>query len=356
MPKPLKVEDVTTENVREICVLRADKIQVGREIECGVLLDNPAVSRIHGAFLPLRNHWFYKDFGSTNGSWVNEAQIPPGTMRIVRPGDYVQLADVVLRLTPLNPEPEQIDPFSKAYDFWSLIVFADGDDIRDEFPIPKFGKALIVGGKEGDLQFPEELEGHVQENPSIVFERRKDAVYVFRVDTKKEALLNGLEITQSQKLKDGDKVVTGPFSILFNCPSASASEESKQEPRREQVKVHEQLLPVEQGSDIRGWDDMAVEGEQPLLNIPTRKTPVSQGFGSTSDENGTTIVAPSQSFYSKLTHEERPTEIVSSEEYRSAYADSMPVIQKPSLFRPLMFLFAGLCAFMLMAVAAFFLR
>ena len=366
MPKPLKVEDVTNENVRELCVLRADKVQIGRELECGVLLESAAVSRIHGAFIPLGNYWFYKDNGSTNGSWVNDLQAPAGVLRLIRPGDYVQLADVVLHIVPLNPEPKIKDPLSKTQDFWSLIVFSD-EDIKDEFPIPKFGKALIVGGKDGDLQFPDELKGNVQDDPSVVFERRKDSIYVFQVDADREAFLNGVGIIQSTKLKDGDQVSIEPYTILFNCPPAQEDEEPVQIAKHEIEKLKpilEEAIPVGDERTVRGWDDSEPRVDADLTSdIPIRKAPVATAFGNvdrprvslSNPDESTMVFKPTQPYYSKITKVDRPTEVV-SREYRSVYADSLPQIEKPSLFRPLIYLFGILCVFLLIILATLLMR
>ena len=73
---------------------------LGREPDApGIALNSKAVSRNHGFFVRCRNNWFYKDLGSTNGSFVNGNQVKSGQWSLVRNGSVVQVADVALRLS-----------------------------------------------------------------------------------------------------------------------------------------------------------------------------------------------------------------------------------------------------------------
>ena len=66
----------------------AGTVSIGRSEECGVVLDDPNVSRRHAEFTPRGADWHVVDLGSTNGVKVNGR--PVGSARL-RDGDRVTL-------------------------------------------------------------------------------------------------------------------------------------------------------------------------------------------------------------------------------------------------------------------------
>ena len=62
---------------------------IGRGDENSMVLDMDSVSREHGRFFEARCHWFFRDLGSTNGSWVNGSRTGPMNVRLLRNGDLV---------------------------------------------------------------------------------------------------------------------------------------------------------------------------------------------------------------------------------------------------------------------------
>lgn len=265
MAKALRIEDVSQDPPRELGILRSSSAPIGRDPEFGLRLDSVAVSRQHGIFTPMRSHWFYTDLGSTNGSWINDTAVPQKVMKIVRAGDYIQLADRMVTLVSLSPEQKDEDPMSSE-GMWSLLVFLDGE-LKDEYPVPKSGKALIVGGKDGDLQFPDEADGRKQQEPTVVFERRKDGLYVFQVDTSREVALNGQPLQRSTKIEDNDSIHSDHFTILFNCPPLAkrkthewAVSPIKAAGRSEGVPVSGEGTLKSWGADTQGQSEQGAPG------------------------------------------------------------------------------------------------
>jgi len=84
--------------------LRYDEIPVGREADpsIGVLLDDPAVSRVHGRILRDNlGRIFYEDLGSRYGSWVNEVQAQPNQPVHLPENALIRLGpETILRLIP----------------------------------------------------------------------------------------------------------------------------------------------------------------------------------------------------------------------------------------------------------------
>ena len=219
--KGFRVELLTPEGQETIGELRADEVIVGRDPDQGIKVDNQAISRNHGIFVPLREHWFYRDLGSTNGSWVNGVAVPAGRGRIVRAGDTVQLATSGLRLEYMDARMAEAARVNEFYGARPSLVVFQGEKFLDEFPVPEYGRALVVGGSQADLQ----IEGLSRDLPSLVIERRGEKICSFRVEKDFPVTLNDTPMNESRFLNDGDDLRLGPFSIVLNYPSKSKNTE-----------------------------------------------------------------------------------------------------------------------------------
>lgn len=215
--KQLKIDEVKPEGNTELVRFHTGEVVIGREPGPeGITLANQAVSRQHGTFFRIRNHWLFKDLGSTNGSWVNSVQVRPNSIRIVRPGDVVQMADSVLRLSLVNEGPAGGMAEMASIPGRSIMVFSK-DQFLDEFPVPEYGRALVVGGAQADL----EIEGVLNDLPSLVIERKGMDTTAFSVAKGISIQLNGQELTEQQNLQDGDELTVAYFSLLINDPTTS---------------------------------------------------------------------------------------------------------------------------------------
>ena len=70
------------------------EIVVGREEGSGLVLDEPDVSRRHALVLPRDQGHAIRDLGSTNGTWVNGAEVEEAALR---GGDQIRLGSAVLK-------------------------------------------------------------------------------------------------------------------------------------------------------------------------------------------------------------------------------------------------------------------
>lgn len=73
----------------------AHLIAVGRSPRNDVVVALNSVSKVHGYFVNEGDRWFFNDRHSTNGSWVNEQQIPPGERMAVEDGDELRIGPEV---------------------------------------------------------------------------------------------------------------------------------------------------------------------------------------------------------------------------------------------------------------------
>lgn len=213
----LHVELVSSGVKEPLGVIDGAHVYIGREPdEGGIPIPNQAVSRNHGVFVRLRNHWFYKDLGSTNGSWVNGVAAADGVWKLIRPGDLVQVADAALSISddPENPPPLHNMSGFPALGGVSLVIFSKGEFL-DEFPVPEYGRALVMGGSQGDLQ----IEGSLEELPSLIVERRGMNVVASSVSKTLAIKVSDEELTGPRTLIDRDEINIAHYFIIFNDPN-----------------------------------------------------------------------------------------------------------------------------------------
>lgn len=77
-------------------------ITLGRSPQNDLVLDEPAVSRFHGAFLPEGDIWTFVD-KSSGGTWVDGRKIPTLRPYPLRPGSAIALGNSVY-VTFLTPQ------------------------------------------------------------------------------------------------------------------------------------------------------------------------------------------------------------------------------------------------------------
>lgn len=59
------------------------------------LSDMNLISRRHGKFVRRGRDWYIEDFGSTNGTYVNDHEVPFGTPVKISPGDVVDIGTYI---------------------------------------------------------------------------------------------------------------------------------------------------------------------------------------------------------------------------------------------------------------------
>jgi pSer/pThr/pTyr-binding forkhead associated (FHA) protein len=216
MSRQLKIGLVKPEVNEELGYVQGARTLVGREPdEGGIAIPIQGVSRNHGMFARLRTHWFYKDMQSTNGSWVNGKQVAANEWKLVRPGDIIQLADAAIKISSDSDAGSSHNKISgfPALGGVTLIVFSKGEFI-DEFPVPDFGRALVIGGSQGDLQ----IEGTLEETPNLIIERRSMNVCAYGISKSIKVFHNDTDLTGNVNLSDRDEIKVGHFYIIFNNP------------------------------------------------------------------------------------------------------------------------------------------
>src|SRR3954453_1271191 len=74
--------------------LSAEKIILGRNAECDVVLNVPAVSREHAVIRRIQGKFYIEDLKSRNGTFVNNKEV---TARLVlRDNDKIKICDNIM--------------------------------------------------------------------------------------------------------------------------------------------------------------------------------------------------------------------------------------------------------------------
>ncbi|MFO0935617.1 MAG: FHA domain-containing protein [Gemmataceae bacterium] len=98
-----------------------DQFIIGRDPTCQLRPASQMVSKQHCAFVIKDEKVFLKDFGSTNGTFVNDNQLVPNSTVQIRPGDRVKVGPLDFtvqfvggKASDSTPLPEQLQAVSPA--------------------------------------------------------------------------------------------------------------------------------------------------------------------------------------------------------------------------------------------------
>lgn len=72
------------------------KITIGRDTDNDVVVDNKLASRHHALIQKIKDAYFIKDMGSTNGTFINGTTIPSDKYVKLRPGDKITIGNMNL--------------------------------------------------------------------------------------------------------------------------------------------------------------------------------------------------------------------------------------------------------------------
>ena len=215
MARELLVQELTDSGTREVARLRANRVPVGREASDGLMLPVDGVSRNHGCLIQGKNNWLYSDTGSTNGSWINGDRVFPGTWKVLRSGDTLQISTVMLRITEsdLASRLGGGGESGRGQAPQALIVVQD-EQVRDEFPVPEIGQALVIGGPGSDLA----LEHDSHQGTSAIVEKRDGELFVVRQNPALRIELNGEPVGELGSLLDNDQISVEGYKIIVVDP------------------------------------------------------------------------------------------------------------------------------------------
>lgn len=199
----IKLEAIASDPPAEIIQVDGGTLSIGRGTENHVVVDSEAVSRRHAALVGTDTHWVFKDFGSTNGSWINGIRLTPGQMKLLRDGDVVQLADFPMRLVWMERGADQTGP--------SLLVFYN-EHFESEFVLAKDGPPFAIGGPNGVFF----LQGVPNEESQVEISYTGLRLELVAGPNSAPVIVNSMATRGVAALSDRDEVDVGPYRIIVN--------------------------------------------------------------------------------------------------------------------------------------------
>lgn len=204
MPPQIRLDYITPDQTAEILQMQSGVVTIGREPENGIVIDSEAVSRRHATILEAGNHWVFRDLGSTNGSWVNNVQIKPERMRLIRNGDVIQVANFAMKVS------ETHESYSEDESPVQLLVFF-GDEYQGDFPLSAAQPSCTIGG-DGQIK----IEGESRQLAQINYSVGTGRIELVGGPTEVPVILNGLAVRGTSSLSDSDEVNIGGCRILIS--------------------------------------------------------------------------------------------------------------------------------------------
>lgn len=74
-------------------------LRIGRDVDCGLRLDHPSISRAHAELLVSDGAWRLRDLGSKNGSFIDGIQVREA---VLAHACWLRLGDLYCEFTPLS--------------------------------------------------------------------------------------------------------------------------------------------------------------------------------------------------------------------------------------------------------------
>jgi sigma-B regulation protein RsbU (phosphoserine phosphatase) len=134
--------------------LESDRILIGRNADCQIVLNLPAVSREHALLRRIDGKWFIEDLKSRNGTFLNNQEI---TGRVpLKEGDQIKICDNLYVFSegdfrpPLPPEMRKSVPEEEAEESSSTVeaaVHQSGKRLLETQPAEKLAFLLEVSAE-----------------------------------------------------------------------------------------------------------------------------------------------------------------------------------------------------------------
>jgi ferredoxin-NADP reductase len=80
---------------------------VGRSSTCDLVLVSPEVSRVHGRIEYDRGQYYYTDFGSTDGSRINNEEVKINQKYLLKKDDIIRIGNFVLAIAAMETASDQ---------------------------------------------------------------------------------------------------------------------------------------------------------------------------------------------------------------------------------------------------------
>jgi len=174
-----ELEFIQGSNAGRKFALDGIELTVGRDAQAGLVLAEPAVSRMHAKFTCQSGAWSVSDLGSANGTLVNGARIGSAPVSL-NLGDTIQLGPVVLRYqdSAASAEPTQA---------WSGPAFGPAPVLAQQAPSqptyipPPSGSEPVAFSQPMPVQYapPQPYGAPTQQQPMIMIQGGRNLTWLW---------------------------------------------------------------------------------------------------------------------------------------------------------------------------------
>jgi pSer/pThr/pTyr-binding forkhead associated (FHA) protein len=211
---------------REVEVVPADEIRLGRRPDLELPLPFAALSATHARIVRGAGGWMIEDLGSSNGTWLDDERLVPGHPRALRSGARLRLADRRIDFRGEGPPAagsagtgtiaRQLvqDLFAGSPTATPALRVVRGAEAR-RIALAQPGRRYVVGRGEGS-DIPLGVEEVSRAHAAFVWS--EEGVTVRDLGSKNGVTVGGVRIEGDRRLRDGEVVEIGPVALRLEDP------------------------------------------------------------------------------------------------------------------------------------------
>lgn len=224
--------------LREI-PLEGQQLTIGRKPDNDLVIDNPAVSGHHARVVKEAGGFFIEDLGSTNGTFLNDAQVQKQKLKNadrVGIGKHSLIYQDEVAPPPPPPPPKESEGGDKTMildtakqkelmkalgtvktavvakeEKIGWLTVATGDTDKQEYELT--GRLNVVG-KEDTATI--KLTGWLAPKNAALISRRGAAYFISMPEGAKKITVNGEAVQGQRELQDGDIIIVAGVHFHFS--------------------------------------------------------------------------------------------------------------------------------------------
>lgn len=233
----LEIVDDVDPHVRPVALQPGRKILIGREADCDLLIEHPAVSRHHAAITAVGDTATIEDLGSRHGTRVNGRMIAPQKIAELGAGDVIHIGPRALRVRLSGADAEREIKIDGAATMTAMAGRRIGiplEVVNESRPqaepiVLKPGMRLVIG-RLAECDIFVEDPAVSRQHAAIVVDA-SGAITIEDLGSRHGTRVNGqfVRIGRTTELAEGDVVQLGPRLVRIRAATARVRTEAGSE-------------------------------------------------------------------------------------------------------------------------------
>ncbi len=206
-------------------LLDKERVVIGREADCAICINDRYFSRHHAQITYDGNAFVVTDLGSTNGTYLNKVKL--GGPQALQDGDTVSIRDIEFHFSKPEPPPPPIEEPKPEKTLVNLapavtphLELCSGASKNVHFDLIKEKMTIGRGGR--GQQWDILLADRAVSRPQAEISCQAGEYVLTDLGSANGTLVNGVEITAPQTLKEGDAITLGETVLLFHTGAAGS--------------------------------------------------------------------------------------------------------------------------------------